>query len=93
MERLCSAIEKERLRRHLTHYAVADQVGVAYATYNLWRYRGSGMNGGAAVRVSAWLDCDLREFIRERADQIPEYRPRQRPRKRSQPSLAEARAV
>lgn len=74
IKRLTAAIEEKRVSLGLTHYQVANQVGVSYDTYNLWRYHGTSMRGGAAVRVSAWLGRDLREFTRKRTGPIPEYR-------------------
>ena len=59
------ALERERLRCRLSHYDLADQLGVAYSAYSYWRSRHSGMTGSAALRVSIFLRRDLRDFARE----------------------------
>ena len=69
--KLCAAIEQERCRRQLTHCEVSDQLGVSNSTYGYWRSRGTSMTGGAAVRVSIWLDRDLRDFTTERPARPP----------------------
>ena len=71
MPRLLDALESKRRSRHMTQRQVAAVLGVDPATIRQWR-RGFGMNGGAALRLSAWLDTDLREFARQ--DPLPETR-------------------
>src|SRR5438034_884269 len=66
MRKLTGALERERVRRELTHQEVADQLHVTASAIWHWRRRQSGMTGDAAVRVADWLDVDLRSFARHR---------------------------
>lgn len=65
MQLVCAAIERERVRRQLTHQEVADQLYVTASAIWHWRRRHSGMTGDAAVRVADWLGADLRSFARQ----------------------------
>ena len=65
MLKLTAAIERERVRRQLTHRELAAEFGVAYATYAYWRRNYSTMTGNAAVRISLWIGPDLRDFARQ----------------------------
>lgn len=64
VSKVCAAIEAERVRRGLTRYRVAQELGVSYGTMRYWERGRSGMNADVAVRIFTWLglDRDLRAF-------------------------------
>lgn len=76
MRKLTAAIERERVRRQLTHRDLAAEFGVAYSTYSYWRRNCTTMTGSAAVRISFWLGRDLRDFARQKpAADLPQATP------------------
>jgi hypothetical protein len=61
MARLGEALDRERRRRHMTWPELAQLLGIDTATPRQWR-RGGGMNGVIALRISLFIDADLRRF-------------------------------
>lgn len=63
-EALYQAVEDARWERHLSRKQAAQALGVSVAAYGLWG-RGGGISADVAVRISKWLDRDLRDFVKQ----------------------------
>lgn len=63
--KLCEAIEAERQERGLTHYRLADELGVDYSTMCYWRRGVTSMRADVVLRIACWLPADLRDFARQ----------------------------
>ncbi len=63
-ERVFEQLDRERRRRRMTRKELCAEIGVTGSSYCSWSH-GCGISGSALVRIAAWLDLDVRHYLRQ----------------------------
>ena len=69
-EELFEAADRERRHRRLNRAQAAAAVGVSATTWSYWS-AGGMIGSDSALRISLWIDADLRTFAKPRARAVP----------------------
>jgi hypothetical protein len=64
-EELFEAADRERRHRRLTRAQASAELGISPTSWSSWS-SGATIGAGSALRISLWIDADLRRFARER---------------------------
>jgi len=69
-EELFEALDRERRHRRLNRAQAAAEVGVSSTTWSYWS-AGGKIGSDSALRISLWIDRDLRTFAKPRSRAVP----------------------
>lgn len=62
-ESLFEAMDRERRHRHLTRAQASAELGISPTSWSSWS-AGATIGAGSALRISIWIDPDLRRFAK-----------------------------
>jgi transcriptional regulator with XRE-family HTH domain len=65
-ESLFEAMDRERRHRRLTRAQACAELGISPTSWSSWS-AGATIGAGSALRISLWIDRDLRDFAKPRA--------------------------
>ncbi len=69
-ESLFEAMDRERRHRRLTRAQASAELGISPTSWSSWS-SGATIGAGSALRISFWINRDLRTFAKPRAIAAP----------------------
>ena len=65
-EELFEAMDRERRHRRLTRAQACAELGISPTSWSSWS-SGATIGAGSALRISFWINADLRRFAKPRS--------------------------